>query len=555
MVARLRVYSLYCVPLFLLAVLLAACEWPSRRSSDKVMFRFAGVDKTKLAKAEDDPWAPLDPSGIPRPTGAAAGSLDSYSYRVPERRVLYYTNPFYSEHSNTYHGPWGPVHEEGSYYEEFLEESPYFAVPVHEQNLPDGDATFRFDVQASGRGVTENGDVTSVRVRIAAPDSAAGKDEGLNLAIVLDLSRSLEDPEKRSLSRAAAHHLIDQLMPGDRFSLVVFGADTRVLLSADAAVDRALLHRSIEESGVAGEGNMGAGLLEAFKQVETGLEISGYSGHVILISDGLAGRGGTDVWRFAEMARRMHAQKGIRTSAVALGRMADPAFLSAVAREGEGRFAYIQNVADVREVLGDQLRSMFKTYARNVRLRLKTPPGVEVQGVYGADLRGPLAGVRELPLGEFASGEERSLLFRLAAPPLVNGKRVEVQFFLHFERVAPERRTRVEHKMLLPAGRGTPASKIVDTYARLVIGQDQIRRALESREEVTATTVIEMYEKEFPALKAAALSSGDRDLVRQARRFEHFAHRLQGLQKEGRLQGVSVERDNLVKDFYYGGEP
>jgi hypothetical protein len=199
---------------------------------------------------------------------------------------------------------------------------------------------------------------------------------------------------------------------------------------------------------------------------------------------------------------------------------------------------------------------MFRVYARNVRVRLKTPSGVGVLGVHGADLREPLGGVQELLLGEFAVGEERSLLFRLRLPPADVGQRFDLQFFLHFERSAPERRTRFERKISLTvADQEAGASKYVDAYARLVLGMDQVRRALEGQQDMAASAVVELLEKDFPALKATAVGSGDGELIRQAQLFEHFAGRLRDLYRAGRLQGASVERDELRKDFYYRRDP
>ena len=247
MVALLRYLLLSSVPFLCLAVFLTSCQWPtSRRSSEKVMFRFRGVDKAKLARAEGE-FSPEDPRGRPRPAGAPGGSLDSYSYRVPTRQLLYFDDSSYTAYSTTHDTSWGVFHEDGSsYHEPPAVASNYFVVPRHEPILPEGDVALRFDVEASREQRDATGGVTSVRVRLSAPGSASGKEGGLNLAIVLDVSRSMGDPEKLALLRAAAHHFVDQLMPDDRVALVAFGRDVQLLLSSEETPDRVSLHHKIE---------------------------------------------------------------------------------------------------------------------------------------------------------------------------------------------------------------------------------------------------------------------------------------------------------------------
>ena len=156
-------------------------------------------DDVQLRERQQFPGS-LDRSGLPQPLAASEGTLDSYSYAVPERRVIYFTDPFYSEYYNSYSGPYGPVHEQGYHFSDALFVSPYFYVAREEPVRPDGDSSLSFDVAASEASVPPEGGSFSVRVRITAPSAAGTKEQGLNLAVVLDTSRSTCSASKTSRS-------------------------------------------------------------------------------------------------------------------------------------------------------------------------------------------------------------------------------------------------------------------------------------------------------------------------------------------------------------------
>src|ERR687883_313970 len=68
-----------------------------------------------------------------------------------------------------------------------------------------------------------------VRVVPPEPDPGVGRRPKLNLGIVLDRSGSMGG-EKMERARQAAAYCIDQLMPTDRLSLVIFDDQIEVLI-------------------------------------------------------------------------------------------------------------------------------------------------------------------------------------------------------------------------------------------------------------------------------------------------------------------------------------
>ena len=481
---------------------------------------------------------------------------DDYSYTVPHRKLMWVTEGVtHSSNSVNYSGRYGSGHEEFNTSYEHEYPSRYFITKRNDPVHHDGGELVGLDIQSAEQVISPDGDIVDVRVRISAPSRKSAQRDGNNITFVIDASESMREPEKLELLRASSHYLIDQIFPGDRASLVIVTDRVRVALRTTEKADKAELHAMVDALQPRGSGQLATALDEGYSHMESIVLEDGEAGHVVLVTDGEAGRGGAGAWRFVSMALRRHAQKGVQLSVIGVGRQMDAPFLSELAREGDGRFAYVQNAREVGEVLGRELETMLHVYARNVRLRVVTNEGAQVLSAHGLEFPNPKEGVDELALADLVPGEQRSLLLRIQFPPSDRPARLfPTDFRLRYERVAPLRRNTLERTVSVRSGSKTktkPANEKVDVYSKLVIGMETIRLALDSGNEASVKVVHEMLEKDFPKLREAALKSADRDLVHHAQLFEYFAGRLKELVFKGKLQGASEERNALRKELLY----
>jgi len=482
---------------------------------------------------------------------------DRDSYTVPKRNLLWVTegihyNDTAIDYGNAYAGQ-GYEHVQQGY--EHVYPSRYWLEKSNDPVFHDGGELLGFDVQSAEHIVSPDGETLDVRVRVSAPTSASSQRDGNNFAILLDLSESMREPEKIELLRAAGHYLVDQIFPGDRVSLVVVGDETVVPLRTTDRADKVSLHRLIDSLEARGSGGLAAGLDEAYSHMEALVAEDGQAGHVVVVTDGESGRGGAGAWRFISMAVRRQSQNGVRLSVVGVGNQMDSTFLSELARAGDGRFAYVGQRGEIESVLGHELETMLRVYARNVRLKISNPDGAQVLSVHGLEFPTPREGVDELALADFVAGEQRSYLLRLQYPPSADRARIySTGLRLFFERVAPVRRNAIDRGIAVRAGMKTgegAANPNVETYSELVRGLETVRLALESSSEASAAIVKQFYDERFAALRQSALASADRDLVHHANLFEYFANRLQAIVATGKLQGASAEREALRKELYY----
>ena len=508
-----------------------ACEAPNRPR--RTLFNFDGLDVSPHETYVSD-------KGL---TGNDA------TYKVPERRQLYYYESAHTGFDQSHFDPvYGPSHSSGTFYNYVEYPSPYYLEKSNEQSLPERDASLDFDVQASQVFVPATGGAVWVRARVTAPSFVNRRQGGLNLAVLLDVSESMQDPAKLGLTKALATAIVRQLLPSDFISLIAFDGRAHVLVPAERASDQTVLLREIDRLETGSGTNLGAGLFEAYAQVEDAERRGGGTGHVVLVSDGLE-TGVGNGWRVEDLARQKHAV-GVRLSVVGVGQTMDAGRLADLADAGEGRFVYVVDERAADKTVATVMQSMLKAFATNVRVQVQG--GAKILAVHGVGSRAP-GRQADLVLADFASGEERSLLLRLRIPPLGADGKIDVTFKLFFRQVSPVRRTIFERNLVFEAseesGGGDPS---VESYARLITGFDQIRRALESRQAVHVETVVEILEKEFPALKATALAEGDGELIEQAAFFEEFAGRLRVLSaRPGGLSEGGPDLEALRRDFYF----
>lgn len=108
----------------------------------------------------------------------------------------------------------------------------------------------------------------------------------LNFALVLDRSGSMEGDKIRTM-KEAVKNIIELLNPDDVVSIVTFESDTRVLVPAQPATDKAKLKREVDRIDSGASTNMAPGLREGLNQVRQ-LHGPDRVSRIVLLTDGEA---------------------------------------------------------------------------------------------------------------------------------------------------------------------------------------------------------------------------------------------------------------------------
>jgi Ca-activated chloride channel family protein len=396
-----------------------------------------------------------------------------------------------------------------------------------------------------------------VRLRLHAPERKDVKREPLTLAVVFDRSASMNNDAKIGYARQAGHIVADNLTPQDYVSVIAYNDQVQVLVGLHAVLNREYLHHRIDELVASGNTNISAGLLEGCAQVEKRLREPGLH-HVILLTDGLANRGVSDPRGLVSLVQRAK-QRGIGVTTIGVGSDFNESLLTQMAQAGGGHYSFAANADQIPNAIEQELGSLLAVAAQNVNFKMDLPEGIEIQQVYGHE-EAFKPGILEESIGDLTSGEERRMLIKLRVSPqyrATSDAPVVLRGELNYDNLAAVQRSQTEQSVSLTRGQAnSPTAGQADTsavlgYAQLVEDVDKIALAVKSMDRNLAAEVMQIRERQFPALKKLANATRDQDFVNKAFMFEHYSRELAELIEEGALHDHSAERAQLQKDLQY----
>jgi Ca-activated chloride channel family protein len=194
-----------------------------------------------------------------------------------------------------------------------------------------------------------------------------------NLVFLLDVSGSMNEPNKLPLVKAALGLLVDQLRVQDRISVVVYAGASGLVLPPTPGDRKGEIRAAIEMLEAGGSTAGGAGLQLAYKTAREAF-IEGGVNRVVLATDGDFNVGVTsegDLTRLIEQKRKT----GVSLSVLGfgMGNLKD-SMMEMLADKGNGNYAYVDSLAEARKVLVTEAASTLVTVAKDVKLQVEFNP-------------------------------------------------------------------------------------------------------------------------------------------------------------------------------------
>src|SRR5262245_24268374 len=258
---------------------------------------------------------------------------------------------------------------------------------------------------------------------VTAPDAVSRAVRApLNLALIIDRSGSMQGDKLRYVQQAA-RHVLDLLGEQDRVAVVAYDDQVNLIASSEHVSEQARtdLKRRIDELRPGGWTDLSGGWLMGCREVADHLATQGVN-RALLLTDGLANRGITDIEELTHHARELR-KRGVATSTFGVGLDFNENLLEALAEQGGGHFYYIERPDQIPEVFRRELGELLTVVAREVFLSIAIPRGVAVELL--GDLAHERAGDRlRVFLGDVCAGDRRALYTRVLTPPDATGTSV-----------------------------------------------------------------------------------------------------------------------------------
>lgn len=194
-----------------------------------------------------------------------------------------------------------------------------------------------------------------------------------NLTFLLDVSGSMNHPDKLPLLKNAFRMLVDSLQPDDTVAIVVYAGAAGVVLEPTKLSEKNKILSALENLQPGGSTAGGEGIRQAYSLAESSFSKDGVN-RVILATDGDFNVGITDGEKLEDLVSRKR-DSGVYLSVLGFGRgNYNDALMQKLAQNGNGNAAYIDNLNEARKVLVQEATSTLYPIANDVKIQVEFNP-------------------------------------------------------------------------------------------------------------------------------------------------------------------------------------
>lgn len=190
-----------------------------------------------------------------------------------------------------------------------------------------------------------------------------------NFVFLVDVSGSMSDAAKLPLLKQSLMMLTKELRPDDRVAIVTYAGNAGLVLESTPGSAARAMRMAINEMEAGGSTAGGAGIQLAYKvALENATENS--NNRVILCTDGDFNVGISDQNGLVRMIEKRRKQ-GVFLSVLGFGTgNYQDGKMEQLADNGNGNYAYIDNITEAKKVLVTEMSSTMFTIAKDVKLQL-----------------------------------------------------------------------------------------------------------------------------------------------------------------------------------------
>jgi len=259
-----------------------------------------------------------------------------------------------------------------------------------------------------------------LRVGVQGKQLTVAERKSAHLTFLVDVSGSMQSPDRLPLAKRSLRMLVDNLRDGDTVALVTYAGHVKLALPPTGMEKKALIHEAIEQLTAGGSTAMASGIDLAYQQAMRTLDGTSVS-RVIILSDGDANVGNTRPQEILKQIRG-YVKEGITVTTVGfgMGNYKD-SLMEQFANQGNGNHYYVDSLMAARRIFQQQLGGTLEVIAQDVKLQVDFDPkqvaryrlvGYENRAIADIHFRDD-----KVDAGELGSGHTVTALYELELKP------------------------------------------------------------------------------------------------------------------------------------------
>lgn len=245
------------------------------------------------------------------------------------------------------------------------------------------------------------------------------------LTFVIDVSGSMGQDNRLGLVKESLQLLVDRMRSDDTVAIVVYGSNARVVLNPTNGSDRSTILSAIYGLNSEGSTNLEAGLNLGYELANRAYKPGGIN-RVIIASDGVANVGNTGPEALAAQIRG-YADSGISLTTIGFGMgNYNDVLMEQLADNGDGNYAYVDNMDEAERLFVDNLMSTLQTIALDAKIQVEFDAnvvqqyrliGYENRAIADQDFRND-----DIDAAEFGAGHSAAAIYAVQFVPGANGR-------------------------------------------------------------------------------------------------------------------------------------
>jgi len=212
-----------------------------------------------------------------------------------------------------------------------------------------------------------------MHVAIKGFDVKPAEQPRANLVFLIDVSGSMDEPDKLPLAQSAFRLLVGKLRPDDTVSIVTYAGEAGTVLTPTRVAEKDKILAAIDNLQPGGSTAGEAGIKEAYRLAQQSFVKDGVN-RVMLATDGDFNIGQTDdddLKRLVEQERKT----GVFLSVFGFGHdNLNDQMMQTIAQNGNGTAAYIDTLSEAEKILVQDASSTLFPIAKDVKIQVEFNP-------------------------------------------------------------------------------------------------------------------------------------------------------------------------------------